>query len=326
MAAILKTWILPFVVGIVLFVLVRPGLAQIAEREQQLRNDLAGGEANVGDEIADGYQQVYYMHDEKKIFVTSGNQNSRDAVSDGEYMAWVQEVNGLGQIILYHIPTDITTQITESGNNLQPRISGNKVVWEGWVDGGWQIFLFDGVRVRQLTSGDTSVHPDIDGDEVVFARRGKGGGWRAVRYRLADGSMEDVISGPQAKFPRFREGRVVFAADEETSEPSAAPTVTTGDVESPAPTASPSVPPAEEGSPEIEVSTSPSPSTSVFPTGSPRGSVSPSPEASVSPMPPEEPLQVTEEDIIRELEQVLPSATPEVSGQEVSTEEKSEAL
>lgn len=305
MATVMKTWIAPTLVGVLAFAVVRPGLAQIAERDQQLRNQLAGAQTNVGDEVVAGYQQVYYLVDGKRVFVTDGKQNSRDAVIDGENIAWVREVNGLGQIVLYNIVTDTATQITQSGNNLQPRISGNRIVWERWVDGSWQVFLYDGIRIRQLTSGDVSIHPDISGNEVVYARKNADGAWRSVRYSLTDGSTEDVAVGLRAKFPRFRGRDIVFAADSTqlkpeaaAAEPSTSPIPTHAEI---VPSESPALSPSR--TPDASPSVSPLVSPSPISTASLLPSVSPTPLSEV-------PQQVTEADIIQELKEVSPSGSP----------------
>ncbi|MDP2693187.1 MAG: hypothetical protein Q8O88_06170 [bacterium] len=204
-------WVAPILVASIIFIFVRPALAQIMTVEELSRYVLEN-DVTVGEETVEGFRQVYYMLSEEKIFVTSGKDNSRNPVVNKEYMAWVTEVNGAGgQIFLYHIPTGITTSITGSSTNLNPRVSDTgKVVWERWLDERWQIFLYDGISVRQLTDGDVSVSADISGDQVVFVRQDKDKNWLTVRLDLSARSATVIAEGLQYKTPSFFEGNVVY--------------------------------------------------------------------------------------------------------------------
>jgi len=73
----------------------------------------------------------------------------------------------------------------------------------------WQIFLFDGGSIRQLTDGDVSVHAEIEGDEIVYARQDAQGNWRALRHSLGTEQAVIIKEGHVAKRPKFRDGVVV---------------------------------------------------------------------------------------------------------------------
>jgi len=179
-------------------------------------------EVQVGQEVNEGFLRVYYVNESNiKIFVSPENQNSKHAVADGEYVVWVTEINDMpGQIFLHHIPSSTTTQLTASGTNLKPEIENGLVVWEGWAPSAssgqatWQVFLYDGTGVRQLTSGDLSINPDIEGDNIIMARRDSAGTWRSSLYSLLDGSFADISTGPETKHPKL-DKKKIFHGDEE---------------------------------------------------------------------------------------------------------------
>lgn len=51
------------------------------------------------------------------------------------------------------------------------RISGNRVVWERYDGNDWELWLYDGSIVKQLTSNNVDdVSPDISGDHVAWYR------------------------------------------------------------------------------------------------------------------------------------------------------------
>jgi hypothetical protein len=203
-------WLAPMGAAVLLFLLVQPTLAQVAGGQAELIEFLNTGEVEVGSETVGGYQQVYYVYQGNKKFVTEGNRNSAGAVGSGEYMAWETAIQGAGQVFLYHVPSDTTTQVTYDSTNLAPRISDGRIVWERWVGDRWQVFLFDGLRVKQLTEGDLAVNPTIDGNVVAFARRDAAGQWRAIRYDLLNSSAQEVGTGLEAKFAKAVAGDVVL--------------------------------------------------------------------------------------------------------------------
>lgn len=181
-----KTWIIPLLISVVVFAIARPTLAQIAEGKAGLTEFLASNDVEVGDEIgANGFRQIYYVWKGEKIYITDTDYTNGQPDTDGKYITWMGLL-GLGswQIFLYYIPTGITTQLSNSSNNANPKVSKGKVVWEKWVEGGWQVFLFDGVRVLQLTEGDLSTDPNIEGDLVTYSRKNFAGTPRKDSYSI----------------------------------------------------------------------------------------------------------------------------------------------
>ena len=197
MKKLLTSWLVPIGVSLLLFLTVRPIMAQAVEEQFVLPQV-----EEVGVEVVDGYSQVYYIFGEEKIFVNLGDQNKRHPHMNGEYMVWAGDVGGAGQVYRYHIPTDSLLQITHFGTNLQPMVSvDGKVVWEGWVqdEDTWQVFFFDGKRSIQLTQGDMSRNPNIAGDYISYGRLDITGTWRGVVYSINRGEEVEVTVGIDAK-------------------------------------------------------------------------------------------------------------------------------
>jgi hypothetical protein len=208
----MKNWLTPIIIASLLFVVVRPTFAQVVERQANLAQYLTVNNVEVGKEVNNGYLRVYYLYEGSKNFVSQENQNSKHPHSNGEYIVWVTEIGDQpGQIFLYHIPTDSIIQITNSSTNLQPAVSRDgRVVWEGWIDGGWQVFFFDGKSVRQLTSGDISMDPEIEGDNIIYGRKDIVGVWRAVVYSISRDTTKEVITGIATKRPALENGKIIL--------------------------------------------------------------------------------------------------------------------
>ncbi|MCH8748463.1 hypothetical protein IH781_01805 [Patescibacteria group bacterium] len=295
----ITAWLLPLIISWLLFVLVRPTFAQIIGEQANLAQYLVANDVEVGSEVVNGYHQVYYVFEGEKTYVTEGNLNATSPASAGEYVVYRRNSGAGGDnTFVYHIPTVTTIQLSGSSNNANPKVARNgQVVWEGWVDDAWQIFLFDGTSVRQVTAGDVSVNADIEGDQIVFARKGVDGTWRAEKYTISSGSIEEVGRGIAAKHPRFIDGQVVLGVDAFDQGRSTVPVVAAEVVESSPTSAQPSLE-ATAGRPEPIVTPSP------------------------SPLPLEQPLTVTEGDIREELTgEPLTEPTPSPELTPESTEE-----
>ncbi len=208
----MKNWLTPIIIASLLFVVVRPTFAQIAERQANLAQYLTANNVEVGIEVVDGYSQVYYVFEGQKTYVNKNNQNKRHPHSNGEYIVWAGDINGAGQIYLYHIPTNTIIQLTNSGTNLMPKVSkSGEVAWESWVDENWQVLFFDDKSVTQLTSGDMSRNPDVEGDYISYGRRDISGTWRSVVYSISKKEAKEVAIGISSKKPKVRDGRIILA-------------------------------------------------------------------------------------------------------------------
>lgn len=202
---ILKKIALPLFAAILLFAVIRPINAQILSLEQRLSSYLLSEDLEVGVETVEGQDQIYYLFEDQKIFITEGSWNNKQPKSNGEYITYVKEINGQGQIFLYHVLTKKTVQLTSIGPNLNPSISTQgKVVWEGWTynpdgSGTWQIFVFDGTKINRITQGDISINASIDGEYVLYTRKNSLGEWRSEVYSILDDESKVISFGPQNK-------------------------------------------------------------------------------------------------------------------------------
>ena len=212
---ILRQWAAPFLIAALIFGLVQPAFAQIFEQDTNLAQFVVTNNVEVGSEAgSNGFRQIYYIFNGNKIFITNSSYTNADPVTDKEYIAWMGQVTGSWRIFLYHIPTGITTQLSGGANNVNPRLSQGKVVWEGWVEDTWQIFLFDSVSIRQVTEGELSLNPDIEGDELLYARKDAQGEWRTLQHFLGTNQAVIIKQGPAAKRTKFRNGVIVFEIEE----------------------------------------------------------------------------------------------------------------
>lgn len=203
----IKQWVLPLLVASALFFAVRPVLGQVSQPFEV---------TTVGSESVNGYHQVFYVTDTGKIFITEGNLNATSPATNGEYIVYRRNMSaGSDGIFLYNILTDTTIQLSSSGNSTNPKIDRNReVVWQGSVDGSWQIFLYDGSGVKQLTSGDTAVNSQIEGDNIIYARRNAAGEWRAETYSISKGKSIFITSSQSAKHPKLVKGEI-YLGDKE---------------------------------------------------------------------------------------------------------------
>lgn len=199
---------IPFFLSFVLFLLVRPVLAQLVEEVV-----ITPSKIEVGSMTQDGYSQVYYVKNGERKFLTSGNRNSRMPHNRGAYITWVTDVAGGGQIFLHNYLTDITTQLTFIGTNLEPRVSEKgEVVWEGWSDNSWQVFFFTGNEVRKLTSDGLSMNPDIENGYIVYAVKDIEKGWSSVGYSINEDKSVVIRAGEDAKHPILSDNKIIYVA------------------------------------------------------------------------------------------------------------------
>jgi hypothetical protein len=224
---------------------------------------------SVSVETQDNYSRVFYEKNGKKTYISLGKTNSYHPFTRGEYIVFVTEYNGMGQIIRYHEPTSTRFRITRAGTNIKPRVSSNgNVVWEGWEDEQWNIYLFDGTVIKRVTSKAVSVNPDIDGDIIAFSQKLSDGSWQTLSYSFENNTYKKEATGVRGKFPRVLDGKVFIPEvvlpplqkktivtpklsetpvptpelSEETASPSATPE-TTPDVSSPTLSPTPEVTP-----------------------------------------------------------------------------------
>jgi hypothetical protein len=188
-------WLLPLAIAAAILTFVRPAAADLLNYEARLSQYLLENDLTVGVQANDdGFPQVFYEFENTRTYITDNRFTNGQVYTKGEYITWMSEIDGLWQIFMHHVPTNITTQLSYSGNNANPKVSGGYAVWEGYVDSLWQIFVYDGTSVRQITQGDLSINPDIENHFVVLASRDGEHEWRTVGYYITDNLIADIAN------------------------------------------------------------------------------------------------------------------------------------
>lgn len=208
---IVKSWGLPLIIASALFLIVKPVLAQVAGTPSGVTV------GKVSD--TEGFSQIYYESDGGREIITNGRFTSASPVTQNGLIVWVSQINGLWQVFSYAVSAKSTTQLTFTGNNVNPGVDEKgRIVWEGWDGATWQVFFFDGKSVRQLTTGDTTLNPDLSGDYISYGRRGANGTWRAVIYSIKDDKSIDVTLGENAGNPKIKNGDIYLGMGSENEE------------------------------------------------------------------------------------------------------------
>ncbi len=226
----LKLWVLPIFVSVGLFLVLRPTFAQIVEGQPLSLSDyLQTDNVDVGLDVDNGFSRIYYLYDNQKTYVSQEGINSKQPDTNGRYIVWVTEAGDApGQVFLYDTVSGLTIQLTFSGTNGNPKVSKDGiVVWNGWItnvnngeagpptqgfgEASWQVFLFDGTKITQLTSGDVSFDPQIDGDYVSYTRRDITETYRAVVYSISKKEAKEITTGVQAKHPQVKNGKILLS-------------------------------------------------------------------------------------------------------------------
>lgn len=204
----LKNWTIPAILVLGCFIFINSQtFATPDPTKDELRTYLKDNSLEVGAESIDGYQQIYYIYDDLKFFVTKNQRNHTQPVVSGKNIAWVETIDGFPQIFLYDVIEKTSLQITQTGTNVSPDISGDKIVWEGLQDGVQQVFYYDGFELYRLSSNYTSLRPKIKKDIAVFAQYTgeEDKPWRVISYDLSRVGQE-VLEGQDPPDKVIKEG------------------------------------------------------------------------------------------------------------------------
>lgn len=101
-----------------------------------------------------------------------------------------------------------------------PNIDGNYLVWQGNVNGDWEIFLYNinDKELYQITDNDHGdVSPQIDGDYVVWLGFSRSGG-EIFLYDISSGETIQITNDSNVDSPpQIANGRVVWTSCEVTN-------------------------------------------------------------------------------------------------------------
>lgn len=158
---------------------------------------------------ADGDMEIYLKT--KRGEVEQLTDNELDDASpqlDVESMqiVWQRFIDGRYQIILYDLQRREERQLTFSRtNNMEPKVSGEGIVWQAWDGHDWEIMYFDGFYTDQLTDNIAQdVAPAIEDGYVLWSVLGKDQ-QEAMVYSLASGESVAITGheGGMIENPRF---------------------------------------------------------------------------------------------------------------------------
>ncbi|MBN1169327.1 hypothetical protein JXA63_05585 [Candidatus Woesebacteria bacterium] len=197
---ILSLWVIPVLLAVGSFLMIRPVMAQISEDPGILlylfENDPEVGAETVGDNL---YPQIYYVYNGNKVFITDTQYTNAKPHSNGEWVTWMSEIDGRWQIFLHNILAETTVQLTRGGNNVNPKVSEGNVTWEGWSEpplaygsGNWQIFVYTGEYIKQITQGWLSISPAIEGDYIAYIQKNANDLWDLGAYSIKDDKIADL--------------------------------------------------------------------------------------------------------------------------------------
>ena len=203
----LRQWLLPFLVAGGLIVALHPGVqADPAPTTSELTTYLAHNSLQLGTQIVDGYEQIYYTYNGRQVFITSSSYNHVYQSASGAYVTWEGVFGDGGQIYLYNVLTQSTVQLSDHGTNSEPFIFTNQVVWRSWDGQHWQINYYNGSTVQQITNANTSsVRPSTNGQQIIFAQQVATNDWKALSYDIASGQTSLIREGDEAStaYPTF---------------------------------------------------------------------------------------------------------------------------
>jgi hypothetical protein len=205
-----QLWIIPVIVAGVGISGVNLALADTTPPPSRLEQYLQDVQLIPHSEAVENYQQVYYLFGKQKVFVTSDNMNHTNPISSGRYIVWLGSSNDVtSQVYLYDVLTNTTLQLSGLSTNTYPDMDGNHVVWQQWVDNGWQVMYYDGLQVIQISSGASSFRPRILGDMIVYvtydANDVNHAPWHIIQYDTLTGqsSLVSATDKTTQTWPHF---------------------------------------------------------------------------------------------------------------------------
>jgi beta propeller repeat protein len=201
----LKRFLPPAIVALIIFGLLLISLPKTTEPSRsELDEYLSKNSLAIGMETVNGYQQIYYLYNDVKVYLTQGNVNHTSPRISKEYVTWQEIYDGNPQIVLYNLLDKTRLQLTNSGYNGDQSLESNRVVWERVQANTTQIYLYDGKSVRQL-SKEASIRPSIKGDIVIYAQNVSGNTWQTIAQNISDNSTRIISKGDELSsgYPMF---------------------------------------------------------------------------------------------------------------------------
>ena len=136
----------------------------------------------------------------------------------------------LGLNVSAQADTTITRVTLNSYEDSMPQIKGNYVVWQGHVNGHWQVFLYNILYnteegTTQITNYNyDSISPRTDGEYVVWSGKGTGSTSsiysEILLYNIESGEISPITDDNNTcidSSPQIADGRVVWTSHEVTT-------------------------------------------------------------------------------------------------------------
>jgi hypothetical protein len=127
-----------------------------------------------------------------------------DAIS--KRIVWHTSLNDRYQIISYDTETTDKILLTKTSyNNMEPVAHGDITLWQAWIGNNWEIMMYDGQAVVQLTNNTLQdVSPHMREGYVVWQTQFQDG-WKVAVYDLKTKAIEYIDSegGLKVENPRF---------------------------------------------------------------------------------------------------------------------------
>lgn len=158
-----------------------------------------------------GDKEIYMQGEWGTIQITDNSWDdifpSQDSL--GNYAAWQSFVENKWQVFVYETASGTTTQITSSDfNNMNPQIGDGIVVWQGWSNNNWEIFMSQKKEniweTKKITENSWhDMFPKI-GNGLITWQALKEGSWQVFAYNISTGEVLQISQG-NGKFenPRF---------------------------------------------------------------------------------------------------------------------------
>jgi beta propeller repeat protein len=124
-------------------------------------------------------------------------------------------------VLWMNVPVQAETEVIRLTDNdsmdIFPAVNGNYLVWQGYQDGDWEVFLYD-IAAAQTVQVSANGYDDIsartDGNYVVWLGMNAAGG-NIFIYEISTGQNTQVTDNGKIKaWPQIADGRIVWAAQE----------------------------------------------------------------------------------------------------------------
>ena len=102
-----------------------------------------------------------------------------------------------------------------SGDQMYPKVSGTRVVWQDKRSGRWQIYTKDltgGASAEVGTGSADSERPAVDGNIIAW-QDNRGGSYRIYYYDLTTGQEQSINSAPNGAYPARDEENPAVSGD-----------------------------------------------------------------------------------------------------------------